>query len=277
MGAKNFIPMLWAADVQKERDKVLIGVKHCNTDYQGQIKQQGDQVKILTVGPVASYDYTRNTEIADPDQGTSAAQYLVIDQAKYCHIFFDDLDDAQARKGYWEEQKRQMGITMANDLDNDVFGLYTEAGKTITNSTLNTADLFSTIAEVAEYFKTINVPAGVTKYLEVAPAIATKIILAKILHGTDNDKRMETGYLGNVLGLDVYESNNIVKNGSAYECLARTKAAISFAAQLTETEAYRPQKRFADAVKSLQVWGRKAVRPKELVRVTLTPAAESLI
>jgi hypothetical protein len=35
MGAKNFIPMLWAEDVLKERDKVLIGVKHCNTDYEG--------------------------------------------------------------------------------------------------------------------------------------------------------------------------------------------------------------------------------------------------
>jgi hypothetical protein len=275
MGAKNFIPMLWAEDVLKERDKVLIGVKHCNTDYEGQIKQMGDQVKILTVGPVASYDYTRNKEIADPDQGTSAAQYLLIDQAKYCHIFFDDLDAAQTRKGYWEEQKRQMGLTMANDLDTFVFGKYTDAGKTIKNDSVNTADIFSTIAEASEYFKTVNVPEGVTKYLEVSPAIATKIILAKIIRKTRNDNIIENGYLGNLLGFEVYESNNVVKNGSAYECLARTKAAISFAAQLTETEAYRPQKRFADAVKSLQVWGGKVVRPKELVRLTLTPTTES--
>ncbi len=277
MGAKNFIPLLWAEDVLKERDKVLIGVKHCNTDYEGQIKQMGDQVKILTVGPVYSKDYTRNTDIADPDLGTSAAQYLVIDQAKYCHIYFDDLDDAQARKGFWEEQKRQMGITMANDLDTFVFGKYTDAGKTITQAALTTANIFSTIAQVAEYFKTQNVPEGTTKYLEVSPAIATKIVLAKIIRKTENDKIIENGYLGNLLGFDLYESNNIVVNGSAYECMARTKAAVSFAAQLTETEAYRPQKRFGDAVKSLQVWGGKVVRPKELVRLTLTPAAESTI
>jgi hypothetical protein len=35
MGAKNFIPLLFAEDVLKERDKVLIGVKHCNRDYEG--------------------------------------------------------------------------------------------------------------------------------------------------------------------------------------------------------------------------------------------------
>jgi len=277
VGAKNFIPMLWAEDVLKERDKVLIGVKHCNTDYEGEIKQQGDQVKILTVGPVVSKTYTRNTDIADPDLGTSAAQYLVIDQAKYAHIGFDDLDAAQTRKGFWEEQKRQMGITMAGDLDTFIFGKYTDAGKTIAQAALTTANIFSAIAEAAEYFKTVNVPEGTTKYLEVSPAIATKIILAKIIRGTKNDSRIETGYLGNLLGFDVYESNNIVVNGSAYECLARTKAAVSFAAQLTETEAYRPQKRFGDAVKSLQVWGGKVVRPKELVRLTLTPAAESTI
>jgi hypothetical protein len=242
-----------------------------------QIKQMGDQVKILTVGPVYSKDYTRNTDIADPDTGTSAAQYLLIDQAKYAHIYFDDLDDAQARKGFWEEQKRQMGITMAGDLDTFVFGKYTDAGKTITQAALTTANIFSTIAEAAEYFKTVNVPEGTTKYLEVSPAIATKIILAKIIRGTKNDSRIENGYLGNLLGFDLYESNNVVVNGSAYECLARTKAAVSFAAQLTETEAYRPQKRFGDAVKSLQVWGGKVVRPKELVRLTLTPAAESSI
>jgi len=277
MGAKNFIPALWAEDVLKERDKVLVGVKHCNTDYEGEIRKVGDRVKILTVGPVQSYDYTRNENINDPDIGTSADQWLVIDQAKYCHIYFDDLDAAQAKKGFWEEQKRQMGIRLADDLDTFVFNKYTDAGKQIVNSNVTTANIFSIIAEAAEWFKKVNVPAGVTKYLEVSPAIATKIILAKIIRKTDNDRLIETGYLGNILGFDVYESNNIAMNGNAYECLARTKAAISFASQLTETEAYRPEKRFGDAVKSLQVWGGKVVRPKELVRLTLTPAAESTI
>jgi hypothetical protein len=277
VGSKNFIPMLYAEDVLKERDKVLIGVKHCNRDYEGIIKKKGDQVKILTVGPVSSYDYTRNTDINDPDTGTSAAQYLVIDQAKYCHIYFDDLDEAQTQKGFWEEQKRQLALKLADDLDTFVFGKYTDAGKTITNASVSTTNIFSVIAEAAEYFKTVNVPAGVTKYLEVSPAIATKIILAKIIRKTRNDDLIETGYIGNILGLDIYESNNIVMNGSAYECLARTKAAISFAEQLTETVAYQPPKRFGDAVKALQVWGGKVVRPKELVRLTLTPAAESSI
>lgn len=277
MGAKNFIPMLYAADVLKERDKVLVGVKHCNTDYEGEIKAQGDQVKIITVGPVYSKSYTRNTDIDDPDTGTSAAQYLTIDQAKYTHVYFDDLDAAQTKKGFWEEQKRQAGITMAGDLDTFVFGKYTDAGYTVTNASWLAATVLSTLANLNAYFKSVNVPEGVTKYLEVSPFVSPAIILAKILRDTDNSKLISEGYLGKALGFEIYESNNVVKNGNAYECLARTKAAISFAAQLTETEAYKPQKRFGDAVKSLQVWGGKVVRPKELVRLTLTPGTETTI
>lgn len=277
MGAKNFIPMLYAEEVLKDRDKQLIGVKHCNRDYEGQIKKVGDQVKILTVGPVYTKDYSRNNDIDDPDTGTSAAQYLTIDQAKYAHIYFDDLDAAQARKGFWEEQRRQLGLAMANDLDTFVFGKYTEAGKTITKAALTTSNILSIIEEARAYFKTVNVPEGTDLYLEIHPYITSKINLKRILTDTDNSKMLDTGYVGKVLGFKIFESNNIVKNGAAYECIARTKAAVSFAEQITETEAYKPQKRFGDAVKSLQVWGGKVVRPKELVRLTLTPDDETSI
>jgi len=273
----NFIPQIWAAGILKERDKLLIGVNHCTTEYEGQIKEQGDRVKIITVGTVNSYDYTKGTDINAPETPADADQWLVIDQAKYANVGMEDLDKVQANQNLMTEYKRQMGIKLANDLDNFVFGKYTDAGKTFTNASVTTANIFSAIAEIAEYFKTVNVPEGIEKYLEVSPAIATKIILAKILRDTDNSKMIETGFLGKILGFKVYESNNIVKNTNAYECLARTKAAVAFAEQLTKTEAYRPEKRFSDAVKSLQVWGGKVIRPKELVRATFTPAAESQI
>jgi hypothetical protein len=170
-----------------------------------------------------------------------------------------------------------MGITLANDLDTFVFGKYTDAGYTITNSSWIAASVLSTLATLQAYFKSVNVPEGTTKYLEVSPFVSPAIILAKILRDTDNSKTLSEGYLGKAFGFEIYESNNITKNVNAYECIARTKKAISFAEQLTETEAYKPQKRFGDAVKSLQVWGGKVVRPKEFVRLTLTPGTETAI
>jgi hypothetical protein len=47
-------------------------------------------------------------------------------------------------------------------------------------------------------------------------------------------------------------------------CFARTTRAIAFAEQLNEVEAYRPEKRFADAVKGLHLYGAKVVFPDEI-------------
>lgn len=49
----------------------------------------------------------------------------------------------------------------------------------------------------------------------------------------------------------------------------RTKRAIAFAEQLSEIEAYRPEKRFSDAVKGLHLYGAKVVYPNEFVALDL--------
>ena len=54
-----------------------------------------------------------------------------------------------------------------------------------------------------------------------------------------------------------------------HKCIARTKRAIAFAEQLSEINAYRPEKRFADAVKGLHLYGAKVVYPKEMVLLNL--------
>ena len=58
-----------------------------------------------------------------------------------------------------------------------------------------------------------------------------------------------------------------------HKCLARTKRAIAFAEQLSEIDAYRPEKRFADAVKGLHLYGAKVVHPTEMILLDLGIAA----
>ena len=60
-------------------------------------------------------------------------------------------------------------------------------------------------------------------------------------------------------------SNNLYNDGTDDYMMVRTNKAIAFASAIDETEAYRPEKYFSDAVKGLNVYGGKLVRPKELV------------
>jgi hypothetical protein len=280
MSVQNFFPEIWAAGILKERDKVMVAAKHCTTEYEGDIKQKGDRVKILTVGDVASYDYTRNADINAPDQLNDEAQWLDIDQAKYCHVAIDDIDKAQANEKLMSEGQRKLGIKMADDIDSFIFGLYTKisAAQTIDGYTapVTSANVINYLATIRQKFKEANVPNSETIYFEVAPAIYTKFVLARIAQDTDNSKVIDNGEVAKRLyGIEVVESNNVVLNASKYKCLARTKAGIAYASQLTETVGYRPERRFGDAVKSLQVWGAKIIRPKEVFLFDAQAGAEA--
>ena len=65
--------------------------------------------------------------------------------------------------------------------------------------------------------------------------------------------------------------NNIVRmptdNGSYMfnKCIMRTRRAIAFVEQISDVVAYRPDKRFADAIKGLHVYGAKLLYPNEVV------------
>ena len=50
-----------------------------------------------------------------------------------------------------------------------------------------------------------------------------------------------------------------------HKCFLRTKRAIAFAEQLSEIDAYRPEKRFADAVKGLHLYGAAVIYPEEAI------------
>ena len=63
-------------------------------------------------------------------------------------------------------------------------------------------------------------------------------------------------------------------DGNAHKCIARTGRAIAFAEQLSEINAYRPEKRFADAVKGLHLYGAKVVYPNEMVTIAVTKQYE---
>ena len=75
----------------------------------------------------------------------------------------------------------------------------------------------------------------------------------------------KNGFVGTILGFDVYLSNNMGSLTNGTGAIAGVKMACTFAEQIVQTEAYRMEKRFADAVKGLNVFGCKVIYPDALV------------
>jgi hypothetical protein len=60
------------------------------------------------------------------------------------------------------------------------------------------------------------------------------------------------------------QTDTVLSKGSKL-VIAGSSLAHSYAEQISQVEAYRPEKRFADALKGLHVFGSKVVRPEALV------------
>lgn len=274
MAIKNFIPTIWSENLYTELDKQYIAVKNCNREYEGEIKGCGSSVKICGVGDINVFDYTKNSDLSAPEEISETERSLVIDQAKCFNFQIDDIDRAQSIPGLMNAAMKVAANALSNAADAYVYSLYSGAAKTIYNPNTTVDNILDTFLNARKELYKNNVTDSSDVIFEVSPDIAEIIIKAKINLATDNSATLENGCIGNIAGCKVFVSNNIVQGDSdgsiQHMCMARTKRAIAFAEQLSEINAYRPEKRFADAVKGLHLYGAKVVYPKELVTLNFT-------
>lgn len=276
MAITNFIPTVWSENLYQELDKKYIGVANCNRDYEGEIREKGNTVRICGVGDVVVSEYTKNTNMNYPATLSDNVRDLVIDQAKYFNFQIDDIDRAQASPKLMEAAMKNAASALANDADRYVFSLYGQATHTIQCNDVNTDNIVNLIIDARTKLFNSNVADPEDIVIEVTPEIAGLIMKAKVNLSTNNTDLLEAGCIGAIGGCKIFVSNNVKKiecdTGYEHKCLARTKRAIAFAEQLSEIDAYRPELRFADAVKGLHLYGAKVVYPGEMVLLDLTLA-----
>jgi hypothetical protein len=95
----------------------------CNRDYEGEIRAAGNTVKIGSVGEVTIDDYTKDTDITDPETLTDSEQSLVIDQAKYFNFYVDSIDRAQQNANVLDTAMRHSAWGLREKADAYIAGL----------------------------------------------------------------------------------------------------------------------------------------------------------
>lgn len=275
MAITNFIPTVWSETLYTELEKKYIAVAHCNRDFEGDIKEKGAKVKICGVGSIDIGDYTKNTDMSEPQTLSDTVKELCIDQAKCFNFQIDDIDRAQCTPKLMEAAMNLAASGLANEADKFIYGLYAEAGSVVD---CQDDDILSGIIEARTRLYENNVSDAEEVIVEVSPRIAQKLLQQKAALVTDNNGIVETGCIGSIAGCKIFVSNNITSNTSAgfaeHKCYVRTKRSIAFAEQLSEINAYRPEKRFADAVKGLYLFGAKVVYPNEFIVLNCTAYAD---
>lgn len=267
MAISNFIPTIWSENLLTSLDKQYIGVANCNREFEGEIKSRGSSVKICGVGDISIGDYVKDTDMSSPQNLSDTVAELVINKAKYFNFQVDDIDRTQCNPKLLDAAMKNAASALANAADKHIFSLYNEAGNTV-ECDLDLDQPMDRILEARETLFKNGVLNNEDIVLEISPAIATLLFKDLSDKLSYNNELNDTGYIGNIAGCKVYVSNNIDQESGSVEyhkCFMRSKRAIAFAEQLSEVEAYRPEKRFADAVKGLHLYGAKVVYPNEFV------------
>ena len=279
MSVANFKPTIWSAELFQELDKSHVVVNLCNKDYEGEIKDYGDQVKINEVGAITISNYAPNVTSITPQQLTAAQTILEINQAKYFAFYIDDVDQAQTKPKLMGEAMRKSAYALADTADQYVAGFYTNAGSSVdsTGVLLTGANALDVLADAARHLDHNTVPAQ-GRWLIIPPWFHQRLIRAEVMQTQGSivaDGTYRNGLVGRAYGFDIFTSNNLTTGVSAgtaqsHYGMAGTARAMSFAEQIVKLDAYRPENSFSDAVKGLHVYGAKVVDPNALVQISLS-------
>jgi hypothetical protein len=280
MSVETYIPTVWAAGLLTGLHKNLVFAQPgvVNTDYEGEITKQGDRVKINFIGEVSVFDVERNADIPDPEELDTNATYLDIDQAKGFNFSVDDVDKVQAKGGdIIERAMGQASYGVRDKADAYIAGLYTDAAAANligddTTPIVPTADTaYDYLVDLSVKLDEANVPSD-ERWAVVPPWYHGFLLKDKRFVGVGSarsDETLRNGQVGEAAGFMILKSNNIRHtSGTKYKIMAGHPLAISYADQIVEVKAFSPEKRFADAVKGLHVFGAKATRSNALAVLT---------
>lgn len=269
MAVTTFIPELWAGRLLRalEKSSVYGQAGVINRDYEGEISQAGDTVHIGTIGAITVKSYTRNSTIDAPETLATTDQSLLIDQEKYFNFEVDDIDKAQVAGNLMGPALQESAYALRDTVDQFVAALHTnfaghyEKGDDTTPYVVDTSvKAYDALVDLSTGLDELNVP-DEGRFCIIPPWFSA--LLAKDTRLMDNVPGLiGNGQIGQVDRLRVMRSNNVPNTSATkYKVIAGVPMGWSFAQQIVKTEAFRPQDTFSDAVKGLNVYGAKVIRP----------------
>lgn len=279
---QNFSQIVWVTGIINALRKNHVFGALANNDYQGVIQSLGDKVRILGLANVPVKAYTRNTDIDVPTDAQDFSTELEINQAYYFNFKVDDVDAVQRKPEVLKNLIDTASYEFRNAVDLYFSSLWDKAGYQIYSSgttpfTVNSTNVDDVLAAVKEVFGKANIPME-NRFLVVPEWFHSKLVLASLVLKTNRDDIFENGKIARVLGFDIYVSNNLSEASTDTDVKiigGVYKKSLAFVDSINKIEAYRPEKRFEDAVKGLYIFGGKIIRPDMTVCLHATKGSES--
>ena len=288
----NFIPEIWSGKLIENFYDATVLAAIANTDYEGEIKNQGDTVNIRTQPNITIRDYVKgqNLVVENPDK---PKLQLVIDKGEYFACVEDDIDRVQTdvklmdmwSKDASEQMKIKIDQRVLVDMLPDIaatnkganagavsgaFNLGTTGSPlTVTkDGATSTTSVTDLVVDMGTVLDEANCPEQ-NRFLVIPARMAGLIKKSELKDASltgDSQSPLRNGRLGMIDRFTIYVSHNLkVTSSTKYHIIAGTKMGLTFASQMTEMETIRSETTFGDIIRGLQVYGYKVVKPEALV------------
>lgn len=299
MALNNFIPQIWSARIYDALRKAFVYAQEgvINREWEGDITAVGDTVKINSISDPTITDYVKNVDMVAAETLSDAQKQLQITQAKAFHFYIDDIDKAQQQPKVMDNAMSRAAYKFSDVTDQYVAGVMAAgvAGANVigTNAAPITAPIaspgatgaYEQLVDLSTKLNESNVPRD-GRFAVVPPWYEG--VLRKDDRFINNDaasrdvgQPLLNGSIGRAAGFEILVSNNVptvaAPTGAGNQVprnqvLAGHSMAATFAEQINEVEAYRPERRFGDAVKGLHLYGAAVIETTALALLWTTRA-----
>jgi hypothetical protein len=279
----TFIPEIWSGKLIEKFYSATVVAAIANTDYEGEIKNQGDTVHIRTKPTITIRDYQVNQDLLI-ERPSSNIVDLTIDYAKYFNEALDDVMEVQSdinMLSMWsDDASEQMKIAIDTallaliDAGVNASNKGATAGKFSLNINLGAAgapialtpnNVVDSIVDLGTVLDEQNIP-ETGRWLVIPPWVAAVVKKSDLRNASisgDGVSLVRNGRLGMIDRFTLYSSNLLPTategSATATRIFAGHPHGCTFASQITKLEQMRSERSFSTLLRGLQVYGFKVL------------------
>lgn len=303
----GFIPEVWSGKLIEKFYASTVLAAISNTDYEGEIRDYGDRVKIRTKPTITIHPYLADG-LLGLDRPTGNNIELYIGNGYYFSLVLDDVMEKQSDLNVlsmWsDDAAQQLKITVDTDVLDGIVGRMAAANQGATAGVITAnLNLGTRAAPVTVVGK--NPAAGELEILDImmrmgqaldeqnipeqgrwflCPAWAGRMIkqseLRQAYLSGDPVSMLRNGRIGEVDRFTVYVSNLLPNNATdstnfaagQWPLFAGHAHGLTFASQISKVETLRSEMVFGQILRGLQVYGYQITDGKALVQAVVVPS-----
>lgn len=296
----TFIPAVWSSKLNVKFYANTTFGDCSNTNWEGEIKNQGDKVVINNIPSITINAYTVGSSLTY-EVPTPNVIELQIDKGYYFGVNVSDVLEYQAQPNLMDmfttDAANQLKIAVDRDCWLNTFSgaaaanIGATAGALSGNYVMGTdaspidytqagTSILNTIVAMGNILDEQNIPES-DRWLVLTPyerQLLMQSPLAQAYVTGDSQSPLRNGKIGRIDRFDIYVSNLLPKAAASFDyagnaaagtskrhvMIAGHKSALTFASQINKVESLPNPNDFGTLVRGLMIYGRKTVKPEAM-------------